>query len=157
MTFVAILLPTVMVVLTPPKGRDIVSGVLLYVLFISLAAPLLWEVSRFALGVSTEGLDCRSPWRRRFFICWGDVEQLRYSTVCQWFIIRTWEGRTFRVSANVAGVIDFLAVCEVHLTPSQLAPAKAGYAFVSRPFPEPRDPGLRSLCDDPDAVSGGLR
>jgi hypothetical protein len=44
-------------------ASDVKALFALYALFVGIGATLLWETMRFALAVSPEGLDCRSPWR----------------------------------------------------------------------------------------------
>jgi len=115
---------------------DIWAIVGLYGLFLVLGLPLLWETQRYALVVTSQGLDCRSPWRGRFFIRWDDVERVSYSGVNSWFVIHAATGQTFRVSVFVAGVADFLAECERHLSPAQLFQAVPGYRYIGRAFPD---------------------
>jgi hypothetical protein len=91
---------------------------------------------RFALVVSPEGLDCRSPWRGRQLLRWEEVEEVSYNLLLQWFVIRASEGRTFRVHILVSGLNTLLEICERRLSPDQLRRAKAGYTQLGRPFPE---------------------
>ncbi len=120
----------------PPANREDVWAMLaIYAGFAAIGLPLWWEGSRFALVVSPEGLDCRSPWRGRRFMAWGDVASLSFSPSNRWFIIRDRGGRTFRVHVFVAGVPEFLARSEERLPLAALAGAKAGYLQVGRRFP----------------------
>jgi len=105
------------------------------VVSVALAGPLLWETMCFSVIVSPEGLDCRSPWRGKSFISWRDVEDVSYGAICKWFIIRTTDGRTFRVPFWVSGISEFLAKCEYHLGPSILRRAKTAYQEIGRRFP----------------------
>src|SRR5438128_198441 len=80
---------TALVVFNPPKNDGevlIVAG--LYAFFAVLSTPLLWESVCFSLTVSAEGLDCQSPWRGRHFFAWSEVEEVKFSSVNSWFIIR---------------------------------------------------------------------
>jgi hypothetical protein len=120
----------------PPKNQDDLRAFIgMYALFAVLTIPLWWEATRFALILTTEGLDYLSPWRGRQFIAWDEIEELSYSLLCQWFIVRAKDGRRIRVSMLVSGVSAFLAECEQHLHPSSLIGAKAGYGLVGRTFP----------------------
>lgn len=67
---------------------------------------------------------------------WPEVEQVSYSSVNSWFIIRAADGWKFRVSVLVPGVSQFLAECENHLAPADLAKARPGYQLLGRPFPD---------------------
>jgi len=127
---------TALVISMPPKNRgDVLAVIGLYGMFAVLGGPLLWEASRFAIGVSKAGLDCRSPWRTSRFVPWNEVERLSFSSINSWFIIRAIDGWKFRVSFLVPGLSEFLARCEQHLSVASLSKAKAGYATVGRPFP----------------------
>lgn len=117
------------------QPEDIWAVPLLYALSLLTFAPL-WETVRFALIVSPEGLDCRSAWRKRQLFLWEELVEVRFGWVNENFILRTTDGRTFRVHAYVPGVSDLLAECERHLPPSAFRRAKAGYDRVGRPFPE---------------------
>jgi hypothetical protein len=127
---------TVLVIFNPPKkDGDTVAILGLYLLFGVLSAPLLWGSMRFALTVSPDGLDFRSPWRGRRFVSWNEVEEVTYRDTHSWFVVRTTDGWTFRVSVLIPGLSEFLAACERHLPPADLAGAWAGYARLGRPFP----------------------
>jgi hypothetical protein len=136
---------TVLVFFKPPKDEGDVWAILgLYGLFGVLSAPLLWEATRFSLVVSPDGLDCRSPWRPRRFVPWDEVVGLSYSQINSWFVLRTADGWKFRVLGLVPGLSQFLEQVERHLPAWALREARAGYARLGRPFPEPpreRSPG----------------
>src|SRR5262249_18525735 len=125
----------------PPKSDgDVVAIVGLYALFGALSAPLLWESLRFALVVSDEGLDCRSPWRGQRFHYWDEVRDVSYRQVGPWVLIRFTDGWKFRISNLVPGLSMFLGECEDHLPPEALEGARQGYALVGRTFPGDRGP-----------------
>jgi hypothetical protein len=126
----------VLVLFNPPKKEgDVYAVAFLYGLFGVLSAPLLWEALRFALVVSPEGLDCRSPWRGRRFLAWDEVAEVSFSAMNSWFVVRGADGWKFRVSVLVPGLNAFLEQCEKHLPPEALAKAEPGYLRVGRPFP----------------------
>lgn len=128
---------TILVIFMPPEKEgdtEIILG--LYAFFAFLSAPLLWESMRFALFISPKGLDCRSPWRRKRFLPWNEVNALSYSVLNSWFVIRASDNWKFRVSILVPGLSKFLAQCEQHLPTTALAGAKLGYARVGRQFPD---------------------
>jgi hypothetical protein len=93
------------------------------------------ESSRFALIVSPAGLDCRSPWFSSKFIAWQDVEEVSFSSINQWFVIRAIDGRRFRVHRFVDGLPVFLDLCEKNLSADRLRRARVGYFHVGRAFP----------------------
>jgi hypothetical protein len=137
---------TILMFFHPPKHEGDVWAIIgLYALFGVLSAPLLWESLGFALVVSPEGLDCQSPWRGRQFILWDEVEDISYSSMNSWFIIRATDGWKFRVSVLVPGLSHFLEQCERHLPLSVLADARPGYLRVGREFPETDDPPWRKV------------
>ncbi len=127
---------TALVVFKPPRnGVEVLAFIGLFGLFGLLGGPLIWEALRFALGVSEDGLDCRSPWRASRFIRWNRVEKLSYSTTNSWFVIHTKDRWNFHVSILVPGLSIFLTRCEQHLSIANLVKAKPGYSLVGRPFP----------------------
>jgi hypothetical protein len=127
---------TALIVFKPPKNRaDVFAVIGVYGMFALLGGPLLWEALRFALGISKDGLDCRSPWRASRFVPWNRVERLSYSSMNSWFVIHTKDRWNFHVSILVPGLAIFLTRCEQHLSLANLAKAKPGYSLVGRPFP----------------------
>ena len=118
---------------------DLWGASAMYALFIGLTAPLWWESSRFAIAADPRGVDCISPWRARQFFRWGEIESIDFSIPCQWFVICTRGRRKFRVPMFVAGLSDFLAICEANLPIGAFWGADEGYRLVGRPFPRRRD------------------
>jgi hypothetical protein len=128
---------TVLVVFNPPKNPGDVYAILgLYGLFILLSAPLLWESWRFAVYVSPKGIECRSPWRPGRFLPWRDIEEVSFSPMNSWFVIRSTDGWKFRIHTLVPGLSQFLEQCEQHLPAGALDGAEAGYMRVGRRFPD---------------------
>jgi hypothetical protein len=143
---------TVLVLLSPPKKEgDVYAVAGLYGLFGVLSAPLLWEALRFALVVSPEGLECRSPWRGLRFLAWDEVAEVSFSAMNSWFVIRAEGGWKFRVSLLVPGLNAFLEQCEKHLPPEALVKAAPGYARLGRPLPgenlpdRPKEPWIARI------------
>jgi hypothetical protein len=127
---------TILVLFQPPKNdRDVYAIIGIYALFAVLSIPLLWESIRFSLAVSPEGLACRSPWRGQLFIAWDDVEEVSYSLINCWFILRATNGEKIRVHLFVAGLNQFLEACETYLPPKKFDKARPGYRSIGRPFP----------------------
>jgi hypothetical protein len=142
---------TALIVFKPPKNRaDVLAIIGLFGLFGLLGGPLLWEAIRFALGVSKDGLDCRSPWRPGRFVPWNRVEKLSYSTMNSWFVIHTKDRWSFHVSIFVPGLSVFLIRCEQHLSIANLVKAKPGYSQVGRPFPTVERTGRASRRPESD-------
>jgi hypothetical protein len=125
---------------TPKTRVELLSafGIALGIAVTGLAA--LWDATRFSLTVSSAGLQCRSPWNRRRFLHWDDVQEVSYSNEngkqASWFTVCAKDGWKFRVSILVPGLTEFLARCEQHLSREQLEKAKMGYLRLGRPFPE---------------------
>jgi hypothetical protein len=147
---------TVLVVFNPPqKPGDVYAILGLYGLFILLSAPLLWESWRFAVYVSPKGIECRSPWRPGRFLPWRDIEEVSFSPMNSWFVIRSTDGWKFRVHLMVPGLSQFLEQCEQHLPAGALDGAEVGYLRVGRRFPDDDEE------DEPPArrrgVPGGRR
>ncbi len=115
--------------------QDAVLLIYIAAFFGTLSGVLLWETSRFALGMSKAGLDCRSPWRASRFVRWSEVEEVSFRSISTGFVIHTKSGWRFHVPTLVEGISEFLQSCEQHLSPASLAKAKTGYAILGRPFP----------------------
>jgi hypothetical protein len=132
---------TVLVLFKPPeKQSDVYAIAGIYGLFFLLSFPLLWESMGFALGVTDEGLDCKSPWRGRRFVYWDEVVEVSFSGGN--FVIRAADGYKFRVSTFVPGLTAFLQRCERHLPPQALRGARDGYARVGRRLPDMPERGV---------------
>ena len=116
--------------------KDVYAAFGLFGLFLGLSGPLVWEMTRYSIVVSPEGLDFRSPWKPGFSMAWQDVEQVSYNSMCQWFVIRSCYGKKIHVPTWIAGVFDFLGELERYLEPAVLAKAKSGYTMVGRPMPQ---------------------
>lgn len=124
------------VVAHPPRSpRDTVFVLLTYVMFAGLTGSLVWECLRFRMVVGPDGLNRRSPWRRRRFIRWDEVADVSFSGPLGWFEVRATDGSAVRMSVLVGGLEAFLEACEHRLTPRQLEPARAAYNFLRRTFP----------------------
>jgi hypothetical protein len=108
-------------------------------MFGSIGGALVWDVLRFRLEVTADGLDCRSPWRARRFIRWVEVADVSFNGPQGWFEVRATDGRTIRLPALVGGLEAFLGACEQRLSPNQLELARGAYIFLGRTFPEERD------------------
>jgi hypothetical protein len=119
----------------PPQPGDFWAVCFLYALFPAISAPLLWESMRFAMKVSPEGLDCRSPWRGTRFLAWDDIKEISYSQAWSWFVVRAVDGWKFRVPLLIPGLGHWLEQCERYLPESALARAKTGYEVLGRQFP----------------------
>lgn len=120
----------------PPKKEGDVFVILgIYAFFAAIGLPLFWESFRFRVGVASDGLHCRSPWRGNRFFPWSDISEISYGTTNAWFIIKSVSGATFHISILVPGLHEFLDRCEAHLSPNILQAARAGYVQLDRPFP----------------------
>jgi hypothetical protein len=134
--FGAQLLFGVWIIVYPPQTTQSAIPVAAGALTLGLAGVLLcWEAYRYALIVTEQELDCRSPWRGRQVVPWNLVSRVEFSAANAWFVLRFVGGGSFRVPAVVPGVGSFLAHCERHLKPEQLRSAKAGYPLIGRKWP----------------------
>jgi hypothetical protein len=71
---------------------------------------LWWIVSRFALTISADGLECQSPWRRKRFVKWDEIDDVTPGEIGKWYVLRARGGYRFRVPLQqVPGLSDFLA------------------------------------------------
>jgi len=119
---------TVLLIVAPQWNKDDLAGkIAMYLLFAGLGLPLFWESSRFSCTVSSEGLNCNSPWRGTRFIAWTQIKKLSYNPFCSWFIIRTIDGYKFRIHNLASGIPQFLDECDKHLPPGFITKAKEGY------------------------------
>ena len=119
----------------PPTARLAALPLLGGVVLGLVGILLILEAYRFAVTVSPTGIECRSPWKPRRVVPWGDVESVAFSRANLWFLLKFSSGGSFRVSALVPGVGHFLHVCETHLPPAKMLAAKPGYAWVGRKWP----------------------
>ena len=128
---------TAFLVAHPPRDIDDTFLVILaYALLTAPCVALVWEVLRFRLVVGPDGLDCRSPWRRRRFVRWLDVAHVSFDSPLGHFKIHAADGHVVRLPVLAGGLGSFLGACERRLTPSQLVPALRAYSFLDRPFPD---------------------
>jgi hypothetical protein len=133
----------------PTKEGELWALLGLCIGFTLLIAPLLWESWRFALFVSPEGIECRSPWRPGRFLPWRDIEEVSFSRANSWFVLRSKDNWKFRIHILVPGLSQLLEQCERHLPAGALDGAEAGYMRVGRPLPRDEDeaPRRRRLPD----------
>jgi hypothetical protein len=117
---------------------DTIYVILTYSMLGSMVSALVWDVFRYRLVVGPDGLDCRSPWRRRRFIRWADVACVSFNSPVGWFEVRSADGRAVRLPAIVGNLEAFLEACERRLEPGQLEPALSAYIFLGREFPDDR-------------------
>ena len=131
---------TLLVIFNPPKGEgDVGAIIVIYALFAVLSFPLLWESMRFALLLMPDGLYCKSPWRGSRYLTWAEIQEIDFSAMSSWFIIRAVDGWTFRVYTLVPSIGRFLEECGKYLPPEALRKAKAGYERYGLPFHGPAE------------------
>jgi endonuclease/exonuclease/phosphatase family metal-dependent hydrolase len=129
-----------LVLFFPPES-SLAIGLLVAAALITLVfgVILMWDASRFALTVTSQGLECRSPWRGPRTILWSEIERISFSIENLWFAIEPKSGPPFHVLAIVPGVSQFLAACEANLPVEKLFAAEPGYDWVWRKFPYVKD------------------
>lgn len=134
-TFAVPLAVVVLAIFKPPQnGGDWLAVLGIIGLFVAIGGPLYWESTRFALIVSQQGLDCRSPWRHGRVLMWDEVGALSYSVLGGGFVIRARDGWKFNVPTLIPGLGVFLDQCEFHLPAGAFANARRGYVAIQRPF-----------------------
>ena len=99
---------------------------------------LLWEVTRFSIVVSQDGLHFQSPWRPGFFVAWPEISQVYYEPAMLWFVIHSSHGQTIHVSKYIAGIAEFLRQITQRLHPSGLKEPNAGLVIFRRARELPR-------------------
>jgi hypothetical protein len=126
-----------LIVFTVPikNQSDVLAILAIAGIFLGPVAILLWEFTRHSLTATPEGLDFRSAWRRPIFVAWQDIEDVSFSMLCHWFVVRSSHGQTIHLSKWIAGISDLLGVLERKLDASVLEHARRGYLIVGRPFP----------------------
>ncbi len=121
----------------PIKSQSDVYAVCgMFAMFFLLLGPLVWEFTRFSIVVSSDGLDFRSAWRPGFSMAWQDVEEVSYSLVWQWFVIRSTHGQKIHVSKLIGGIADFLGELSMNMDPAVLRKARSGFTIVGVMFLE---------------------
>ena len=123
----------------PPHGHEIWYILGLYLFFAALTLPLVWEVSRFFVFVTPDGLIARSAWRGGRTIAWDDIGEVRFSTLNAWFAFRSTNGDEIRAHAFVAGLRDLVRLVELRVPTRVLKKARVGYERLGLPFPELND------------------
>jgi hypothetical protein len=98
--------------LYPPKDPIIqwanIAGVVMLGTF---GMVLLWESFKWQLIITPSGLTCRSPWTGGRTLPWSEIESVKYSRLNSWYIVRSHDGKSFRLSIIVPGVKRFLEMC----------------------------------------------
>jgi hypothetical protein len=132
---------TGLMIVYPPQRSEVPYFVAAYLIFAAMTLPFVWEAGRYYLLVTSNGLECRSPWRGSRTIAWGDLSAMNYSAVNAWFEFQSEEGDRIRVHSFVAGLNDLLGAVEARVPARALKGARTGYSRVGRPFP--------TLVDEP--------
>lgn len=146
--FGTILMVTIILFFNPPKQDGDVYAIFgVYALFTGLGLPLFWETHFFLLEVDDDGLTCHSPWRGKFFIAWGEVDEVAWADFGSYFLVKGPQ-RWIRLSPMVGGLAEFLKECEKRLPSEKVDGARRGYSRVGlsppgrrldRPLPRQED------------------
>jgi hypothetical protein len=103
---------------------DRVLGILLIVLPLTgVSAWLLWEAIGRRLTITDAGLETRSPWGTTHAVAWRDVEEVHYSHLNSWLVLRGRGGVRVRASRYLNGTQDLCEAMAQHLGPKVLARA----------------------------------
>ncbi|BCS95464.1 hypothetical protein DSLASN_10960 [Desulfoluna limicola] len=68
---------------------DKIDYVLVALLFLILSVPLFLEFHFIKIVATEEHIICQSPWRKKRIIGYNEIESIRYSTIFQWYRIKT--------------------------------------------------------------------
>jgi hypothetical protein len=99
---------------------DRVLGILLVILPLTvMSAWLLSEAIGRRLTITDAGLETRSPWGTRY-IPWTDVEDVSYSYLNSWLVVRGRAGVRVRVSRYLSGTQDLCEAMARNLEPEVL-------------------------------------
>src|SRR5262245_13483565 len=98
-----------------------------------IGGVLLIEVARGQVWISEDKVWRISPWSRQpIEIAWSEVEQVSYSSVNSWFLVRG-AGKTARVSTYLIGIGEFVRAARRKLTLDRYGAAAAAFNSVSGP------------------------
>jgi hypothetical protein len=120
----------------PTKNASEVGSLCL--IFGVLVVPvwmLVWEVTRFSIVVSADGVQFQSAWRPGFFVAWPEISQVYYEPAMLWFVIHSSHGQSIHVSKYIAGLAEFLGEITSRLHPSGLKAPNAGFVTYKRRLP----------------------
>jgi hypothetical protein len=133
------------IVIARPSATEADHGaiLMLYALFAALSFPLLWETARMRVTATSDGLENVSAWLGKKSMRWSDIQEVSFSAIMYWFVVRATDGRNFRVPFWISGVQQFLALCEQNLPPDALRKARAAYGIAGRKVPEDNGRGNR--------------
>jgi hypothetical protein len=112
---------TLMAIVHRPPPEEMWCLFASYALIGFISWPMWWIVTRFALSISADGLECHSPWRRKRFVKWDELKEVTYGVVGRWYVLRARSGYRFRVSGLdhifgklAPGLDDFQAAVAQH-------------------------------------------
>ncbi len=81
-------MPMYVVATSLQAGRPL-QAVILGTTFLLMGAPVFLLAFFWKVGYDVDGIYCRSPWRRRRFIPWNDVERVRFSDLWKHWVVET--------------------------------------------------------------------
>lgn len=101
--------------LTPDAGGWTPIGLLLILgSFWFLVVVLALEVFRVWCRFSPSFITRHSPWRGDLTIRWEEIETVGYSTVLEWFVLRTPRG-TIRLQVYLDGIQEFIQMAKTRV------------------------------------------
>jgi len=100
---------------------DRVLGILLVILpLTAISAWLLSEAIGRRLTITDAGLETRSPWGTTYAVPWTDVDDVSYSYLNSWLVVRGRAGVRVRVSRYLNGTQDLCEAMARNLEPEVL-------------------------------------
>lgn len=111
----------------PLKEADVWAVVGLVALFGGLGGIIVNDARNRVL-LSPQTIEGYSAWRGRVVINWKDVSEVTYSPMNRWFVLRSRDGATVRVSALYTGIDNFLELLRSSVSPELSGAALDSYA-----------------------------
>lgn len=93
-----------------------------------LGGLLLLETERTEIVLSEDGIRGTNAWRGERHIAWGQVAEVSFSALNRWFVFRSLQGETIRVSLFMGDMPRFVAQIKKHLPADKYAKATRGFA-----------------------------
>ncbi|HEU4511349.1 MAG TPA: hypothetical protein VFR78_24180 [Pyrinomonadaceae bacterium] len=69
------------------RGEPDLAWLIVFFILAALSAATLLECFLVRLVVSEEGIRSLSPWTGERFLRWDEIESIRYSQICSWYVI----------------------------------------------------------------------
>lgn len=104
----------------------------IFLLFGVLGGVLMLEAFRVRIILDGTGITGHSPWGKVRSIGWSNVQEVSYSLLAGWFLIRATDGQTIRVPMLLTGIRSLVSAVQLHLRPEQYAGAEKGFEMAEK-------------------------